>query len=117
MNTRPFWPARALSILSAAILVMFAVGEGLNLSQFTPRELVLFSFFPVGVCLGMAVAWRREVLGGGITVASVAGFYLAHRLLSSGFPRGLAFVALALPGFMFLLGGLWRRSTRRPQSR
>ena len=105
------WSARVLSILAVGVVLLFAIGEGLNLAHFTARALVLFAFFPVGVSLGMALAWRWEGLGGGITVASLAGFYLAHRLMSSGFPRGYALVALAAPGFLFLLCWLWARST------
>ena len=107
------WSARVLSILAVGVVLLFAFGEGLNLSHFTARELVLFVFFPVGVCLGMALAWRWEGLGGGITVASLAAFYLVHRLTSSSFPRGFAFVALAAPGFLFLLCWLWARSTTK----
>jgi hypothetical protein len=107
------WLARVLSICTLAILLMFAIGEGLNLSRFTARESLLFAFFPFGLCVGMVVAWRREILGGGITVASLAAFYLADRLLSSSFPRGIAFVALAVPGFLFLLCGLLARSTKK----
>jgi hypothetical protein len=95
------------------IILLFAFGEGLNLSHFTAHDLVLFVFFPLGVCVGMAEAWRWESLGGGITVASLAAFYLAHRLLSPSFPRGFAFVAIAAPGFLFLLCWLWTRSTTK----
>jgi hypothetical protein len=72
--------------------------------------LALFLFFPLGVCLGMAVAWRWEGLGGCITVASFAAFCLLNHLLSSSFPRGFAFVAVATPGFLFLLCWLWTHS-------
>jgi len=107
------WSARVLSILVVGVLLLFVIGEGLNLSHFTARELALFAFFPVGICLGMALAWRWEGLGGGITVASLAAFYLVQRLTSSSFPRGFAFVALAAPGFLFLLCWLWARSTTK----
>ncbi|MGO8696391.1 MAG: hypothetical protein ACLQVY_01545 [Limisphaerales bacterium] len=109
------WSARVLSIVVAGVVLCFAVGEGLNLSRFTARELVLFLFFPIGVCLGMALAWRWEGLGGAVTVASLAAFYLADRLTSSSFPRGPAFVAMAAPGFLFLLCWLWTRlGTKQP---
>src|ERR1035441_8486509 len=85
--------ARVLSILAVGVVLLFAFGEGLNLSHFTARDLVLLVFFPIGVGLGMALAWRWEGLGGGITIASLAAFYLADRLMSSSFPRGFAFVA------------------------
>jgi hypothetical protein len=109
------WTARVLSLLSIGIVLLFAFGEGLNLLHFTVHELVLFVFFPVGVCLGMAVAWRWEGLGGGITVASLAAFYLVHRLSSSGFPRGFALLAMTAPGFLFLLCWVWTRSRTRRQ--
>jgi len=108
------WVARVLSILVVGVILLFAVGEGLHLSRFTARELVLFLFFPFGVCLGMALAWRWEGLGGAITVASIAAFYLADRLMSARFPGGYAFVAMAAPGFLFLLCWLWTRSTAKP---
>ncbi len=108
------WSARVLSILAVGIVLLFAFGEGLNLSQFTPRELVLFAFFPLGVCLGMIVAWRWEGLGGGITMASLAAFYLVNHLSSSSFPRGFAFVALAAPGLLFLVCWLWTRFSAKP---
>jgi hypothetical protein len=107
------WSARILSLLAVGVVLLFAIGEGLNLSRFTATELVLFAFFPVGVCLGMVLAWRWEGLGGGITLASFAAFYLVHRLTSSGFPRGFAFLALAAPGFLFPLCSLWARSTTK----
>jgi hypothetical protein len=52
-------------------------------------------------------------LGGGITVASLAAFYLADRVISSSFPGGIAFVALASPGFLFLLCWLLARPTTK----
>jgi hypothetical protein len=108
------WSARVLGTLAMGVVLLFAFGEGLNLSHFTARELVLFLFFPLGVCLGLALAWRWEGLGGGIAVASIAAFYLVHRLTSSGFPRGFAFAAFAAPGFLFLLCWLWTRLTAKP---
>jgi hypothetical protein len=106
------WTARGLSILAVGVVLLFAFGEGLNLSRFTARELAVFAFFPFGVCLGMVVAWRWEGLGGGITVASVAAFYLVDYLFSSRFPQGLAFMVLASPGFLFLICSLRMRGKK-----
>jgi hypothetical protein len=126
MNTTPFfsgletpvflrilrWSARISSLLMIGTVLMFAMGEGMHLSRFTSRELILSAFFPLGVCLGMALAWRWEGLGGGITAASLAAFYLVDRLFSGGFPRGGALIVLAAPGFVFLLCWWWARSIR-----
>ncbi len=108
------WLARALSVAAVGAIVLFAFGEGAHLSRLTASELVLFLFFPLGVCLGMVVAWRWEGAGSGITIASLAAFYAAHRLVSPGFPRGFAFAALASPAFLFLLHWLLKR-TSQPQ--
>ncbi|HEY5912046.1 MAG TPA: hypothetical protein VJA21_15695 [Verrucomicrobiae bacterium] len=75
------WLARVLSILVVGVVHLFAFGEGLKLSHVTAPELVLFLFFPIGVCLGMALAWRWEGLGGGVTVASLATFNIFLYLL------------------------------------
>lgn len=109
------WSTRVLSILAVGIVLLFAFGEGMNLLHFAAHDWVLFMFFPFGVCLGMAVAWRWEGLGGGITVACLAAFYLAHRLLAPSFPGGFAFLTIAAPGFLFLLAWLWTRSTAKQQ--
>jgi len=103
------WLARILSIISIGLVIMLALGEGLNPLQLTLREWVLFLFL-LGILLGMIVAWRWEGLGGGITVGSLAAFYLAHRLFSPGFPRGPWFLIIATPGFLFLLCWLWTSS-------
>ena len=116
MNTTLRWSARALSIFAIAILVMFALGQGLNFARFSGRDLFLFVFFPLGLCVGMVIAWWREGLGACIALGSLAAFYLADRLLSSSFPRGVAFVVLAVPGFLFLLSALRTRSAKQLNS-
>jgi len=108
--SRPAVVGKGIEHPRCGIVLMLIFGEGLNLSRFTARDVVMFVFFPVGVCLGMPVAWQWEGLGGGITVASLAAFYLVDRLWSSVFPRGFAFLVLASPGFLFILCWLWARS-------
>lgn len=96
------WSARILSILSIGTVLLFAFGEGFNPFHFSSRELILSLFFPLGVCLGMALAWRWEGIGGFITLVSLLLFYLVNRILSPRFP-GPALVVFAAPGFLFLL--------------
>jgi len=103
------WAARSWGVLAIAIVLVIALGEGMNPARFSASEMALFAFFPLGVCIGMAVAWRWERLGGCITVASLCAFYLVHRFFSSHFPHGLAFLALSAPGFLFVICGTWNR--------
>ena len=100
------WTARALSIFSAGVLLLFLFGEGFDPSRVTPRQWVGLVFFPLGVVAGMVVAWWREGVGGAVSVGSLVAFYAWHVLAAGGPPRGLAFVAFTLPGFLFLLHGL-----------
>ena len=107
------WMARAWSIASVGFILLMFIGsglaEGFDPAQFTPRDWVGLFFFPFGVCLGMIVAWRRERLGGGITVGSLLAFYAAMRVMSGRFPRGPWFALVAAPGVLFLVCWLLSR--------
>jgi hypothetical protein len=111
------WIARVWSVASVGfVLLMFvgsALAEGFNPAQFAFRELVGLSFFPFGVCLGMILAWRREGLGGGMTVGSLLAFYAALRIMGGRFPGGPYFALVAAPGILFLVCWLLSRGVRK----
>ena len=107
------WLARVLSLPCIGLVLLFVFGEGFPMSAFTARDLCLFLLFPLGICLGMIVAWWRDGLGGSITIGSLAAFYLMHYVLSQQFPGGFAFLLLALPGFLFLICWLGTPSRTR----
>jgi hypothetical protein len=95
--------ARIGSIASLGLLLLFFVGEGFSPARVALKQWAGLAFFPVGVVAGMVVAWRREGLGGGITVLSLLAFYGVYgALLSGDFPRGWAFIVFAAPGGLFL---------------
>jgi len=112
------WTARLWSIASIGFILLMFIGsglaEGFNPAQFAFRDLVGLFFFPLGVCLGMIVAWRWEGLGGGITIGSLLAFYAALRVMGGRFPRGPYFALVAAPGILFLVcwflsrGQSWR---------
>jgi len=104
--------AKIWSIASIGFILLMFVGEALHPStaaSFTSSELVGLLFFPVGVCLGMILAWRREVLGGGITVASLLAFYAWCLLERGRLPGGSYFALVAAPGILFLVHWLLSR--------
>lgn len=96
------WLARALSLGSVGFVLLFAVADLPSLSALTPRELLLFALFPVGMCLGLIIAWWRERFGGGFAVLCVAAFYLVHYLSVHRLPKGPWLLVLPLPGLLFL---------------
>lgn len=105
------WTARAWTVASIGLILGFIVGEGINPS--TPAESVGLLFFPVGICLGMVLAWWREGLGGSITVGSLLVFYTIHRVTAGTFPKGWAWLLFSAPGFLFLLCWYWSRKGSR----
>lgn len=98
------WVARVCSLLNACLAVAFAVGE--RGAPPTAQEWVGLAFFPIGVLIGIAIAWFREVPGSVVALASLALFYLWNWVVSRGWPGGPFFALLAAPGVLFLLAAL-----------
>jgi len=95
------WTARLWSVATIALVLAFIVGERSLPSG--PSEWLGFLFFPFGICAGMIVAWKKESLGGIITVGSLLAAYVLH-FATTGMPlKGWAWLAFAAPGFLFLL--------------
>ena len=97
------WIARVASIISIALLLALFIGEGLHPSQIALREGIGLVFFPVGVVVGMTLAWWKEGWGAAISVLSLAGFYFVYGYLLSSHIHGWYFVMFTAPGFLFLL--------------
>jgi len=104
------WTARVWSVASVALVLGFIVGEGFNPSGLNEWLGVLL--FPVGISIGMILAWWKEGLGGSITVGSLLAFYVVHLSTAGTFPKGWAWLAFAAPGFLFLLSS---HLSRRPR--
>jgi hypothetical protein len=101
------WAARIGGLASMAFVTLVAATVPADLP--TPAEAVGLAFFPIGVVVGFAVAWWREVTGGVISVLSLAAFYAWMILVAGRPPHGPYFALLAAPGFLFLASGLLAR--------
>jgi hypothetical protein len=97
------WIARIGSVVSLTLLVALFIGEALHPSQVARSEWVGLLFFPIGVTVGMIIAWWKEGLGASITVVSLIAFYFLYGYLLRNHVGGWAFVTFASPGFLFLL--------------
>lgn len=104
------WTARVWSVASVGLVLAFIVGEGFNPSG--PNEWFGVLFFPVGISVGMILAWWKEGLGGSMTVGSLVAFYVVHLTTAGTLPKGWAWLAFAVPGFLFLLSS---HLSRRPR--
>lgn len=97
------WLARVGSLVSVGLLLALFIGEGFRPTQVAPQEWLGLLFFPVGVVLGMIVAWWKEGAGATITLTSLAAFYIVYGFLFRNHIGGWAFLTFAAPGFLFLL--------------
>ena len=105
--------ARVGSIASITLLLMLFAGEGLHPSQVAPRQWLGLIFFPLGVIIGMIIAWWKEGLGAVITLGSLLAFYFVYGYLMRYHIAGWAFIVFACPGFLFLLHWLLRDGEQR----
>lgn len=106
------WTARVWGVASALLLLAFAFGGREHL-RFTAGEAIAFLLFPVGVVAGFAIAWRRELAGGLVTVGSLALFHLYEFVGSGRWWLGPYFLLFAAPGFLHVAAALMGRRPAR----
>ncbi len=103
------WAARISSLLAAGIIAVFATSGG---DAPTPAEWIAIAFFPVGVLLGYAIAWKREVPGAVVSLMSLMSFYV-YMFATSSFRADMRYVGnfalFAIPAVLFLAAGLLAR--------
>lgn len=97
------WTARIGSLLVIGFLLAFLFGEGL------PPITILHLCFPLGVMMGLIVAWFLEGIGAAITIVSITAFYLFHYRLSGALPSGPFFLIAAAPSIFFLISKFMRQ--------
>lgn len=105
--------ARVGSIASITLLLMLFLGEGFHPSEISRNEWIGLVFFPIGVVIGMVMAWWKEGLGSAITLGSLVAFYLVWGYLLRNHIGGWWFVVFAAPGFLFLLHWLLQGTEQR----
>ncbi len=101
------WIARIWSILSIVAVFVFAFGEIARPVGPRPtlHEWVGLALWPIGVGIGLVVAWYREELGGILALGSLAAFYVWNLHRSGHWPQGPFFFLMAAPGLFFLIAG------------
>ena len=105
--------ARVGSIASVTLLILLFVGEPFRSDEISSNEWIGLAFFPLGVVIGMVIAWWKEGVGSVVTVASLVGFYLVYGYLLRNHTGGWWFIIFASPGFLFLLHWLMTSTEKR----
>ena len=99
--------------MSIGLISLFFIAGGFHVTQIAVKEWIGLAFFPLGVVIGMIIAWWKEGLGAGITLASLFAFYGVYGFIFGSHIGGWAFIAFAAPGFLFLLHWVMLRSKFR----
>ena len=105
------WTSRIISIILVLFLILMFVGSFFDPKQSnTPstHELISFVFFPVGLCVGLLLAWKRELLGGIIAIISM----IAFSLTISG---TIGMIIFAAPGVLFIICWYLSRAQTAPE--
>jgi hypothetical protein len=103
------WLARIGSIASITLLIMLFQAEALHPSQVASKEWAALVFFPIGIVIGLMIAWWREGVGASLTLISLLAFYFVYGYLFRYHISGWAFVLFASPAFLFLFHWLLYR--------
>jgi hypothetical protein len=112
VNALGRWIARIWGIGVFFLILAFVAGgrEGMRPSA---NEAIALLLFPGGVLIGFAIAWWREGVGGLVSIACLALFYLWMFAYSGRFPTGPYFLVFAAPGFLHAFNALGQRLQKK----
>ena len=107
------WIARIWSYLVVTFIVLFVGAHffesGSGIGSMSLENAIAFTFFPIGLTVGLIIAWWKEGLGGIIATGSIIGFHLTM-LFVHGKPDFVLFIELlAVPGPLFIICWLLSR--------
>lgn len=112
------WTARIWAVASLLFLSAFIFGGGEHSGNWpTLTQWIGVAFFPIGIIIGLVIAFWNDLTGGGLTLLSLIGFYAWHFVTSGNLAVGPWFALISAPGLLFLLAGLIaRRRTAAPSA-
>ena len=102
------WLARVLAILSALLVLVFAIGEPPSPGALSAREWTLLSLMLFALA-GTVAAWRWEVAGAALALISTlvfTGVELVHR---GRVPGPWLFGVMAAPALLYICSWLLRK--------
>ena len=103
--------ARGASSVCLGFLLLMVVGEFVNPHApppTSPQDIIGLFLFPGVYSVGLLLAWRKELLGGSLSLLGMVAFYVWLGLMDGSLPRGWILPLLALPAGLFILFGLCR---------
>jgi hypothetical protein len=105
------WGARAWSILSVIYVLIAAAGGSFENQGPGPagHEWVGLALFPIGVLIGLALAWFWEGFGGVFALACLVAFYALNLIRSGSLPHSPFYLWVGVPSIIFIAAWLQTR--------
>ncbi len=100
------WIACVVGTAILALIVAFAVGEGLPNPFNQPLDVTLLSVAMLAMVVGFAVAWKWEGVGGILVLSGLAFFAIVNH----GVNLNVVFGPMLVVGLLYLACGSWRAS-------
>jgi hypothetical protein len=101
------WITKIWSLLSILFILAFFLGSIFGPDKSIDSDtsnLFTFIFFPIGVFIGLIIAWKSKMIGGFIAVISILGFHLFID------PEITVMIELlALPGLLFFILAIFEK--------
>ena len=111
------WIARIWSYIVVAFIVLFVGAHffesGSGIGSMALEDAIAFAFFPIGLTVGLIIAWWKEGLGGLIATGSIIGFHLTMLIVGGKPDFVLLIELLAVPGPLFII--YWLLSRKKEQ--
>jgi hypothetical protein len=105
------WFARLSALVIAAGFVAMVAGEMSSSQSTPPKQLIEWTGIILlsTACAGMLIAWRWELPGAVLSLASLVAFALTIRM-----NRHTVLFVMAIPGILFAIDSLWGRRLHLP---
>jgi len=112
MGTLFRWLGRGTGAIIFVISILLWLGEGgVNPAQSTFLENLQTLVFFVTLA-GLLISWRKDLIGGSLTLAAMAIYCFLELLISNHFPSGAIYPAYFFSGLCSFLSGFIRRKKK-----
>jgi hypothetical protein len=108
------WITRFWSYIVVAFILLFVgahiFGDGIG--KMSLSDAIAFTFFPVGLTIGLIIAWWKESIGGIVATISIIAFHLTMLFNHGNLDFVFLIEMLAVPGPLFIICWLLSRNKK-----
>lgn len=103
------WSARLLGSFVIVFLLITTIAEifsNSNIIAMNNSDVIALLLFPISTIIGLLIAFKRESIGGLITVGGIMVFHILRPELAASFLIN----SFAIPGLLYIIYAVWSKS-------